>query len=146
MWREALAGRLSGKAKDSATVWLFAVLIIWKRNFLYCIFQGNRACTGRRKEIPIWKKITCGPGEVAIAVHAGCIEAFPCIYVEGDVICSDKGWIAEDYDQEPQPAGRSRYFTRPEQNPTVWEYSEKIYEPVNVTEYNGERSMNLRQS
>ena len=89
------------------------------------------------KKYPFGKKITCGPGEVAIAVHAGCIEAFPCIYVEGDVICSDKGWIAEDYDQEPQPAGRSRYFTRPEQNPTVWEYSEKIYEPVNVIEYNG---------
>ena len=50
------------------------------------------------KKYPFGKKITCGPGEVAIAVHAGCIEAFPCIYVEGDVICSDKGWIAEDYE------------------------------------------------
>ena len=89
------------------------------------------------KKYPFGKKITCGPGEVAIAVHTGCIEAFPCIYIEGDVICSDKGWMAEDYEKDPQPAGRSKYFTRPEQNPTVWEYSEKVYEPVCVTEYNG---------
>lgn len=39
MWREALAGRLSGKAKDSATAWLFAVLIIWKKK--RGIFMGE---------------------------------------------------------------------------------------------------------
>lgn len=53
------------------------------------------------------------------------------------MICSDTGWMAEDYEKDPQPAGKSKYFTRPEQNPTVWEYSEKVYEPVSVTEYNG---------
>ena len=89
------------------------------------------------KKYPFGKKITCGPGEVTVAVHAGCVEAFPCIYIEGDVICSDTGWMAEDYEKDPQPAGKSKYFTRPEQNPTVWEYSEKVYEPVSVTEYNG---------
>ena len=40
------------------------------------------------KKYPFGKKITCGPGEVTVAVHAGCVEAFPCIYIEGDVICS----------------------------------------------------------
>ena len=89
------------------------------------------------KKYPFGKKIVCGPGEVAVGVHTGCIEAFPCIYVEGEVICSDKGWIVEDYDKEPLPAGKSKYFTEPNQNPTVWEYSEKVYEPVSVTEYNG---------
>ncbi len=53
------------------------------------------------------------------------------------MICSDTGWMAEDYEKDPQPAGKSKYFIRPEQNPTVWEYSEKVYEPVSVTEYNG---------
>ena len=89
------------------------------------------------KKYSFGKKIVCGPGEVAVGVHTGCIEAFPCIYVEGEVICSDKGWIVEDYDKEPLPAGKSKYFTEPNQNPTVWEYSEKVYEPVSVTEYNG---------
>ena len=42
------------------------------------------------KKYPFGKKIVCGPGEVAVGVHTGCIEAFPCIYVEGEVICSDK--------------------------------------------------------
>ena len=49
------------------------------------------------KKYPFGKKIVCGPGEVAVGVHTGCIEAFPCIYVEGEVICSDKGWIVEDW-------------------------------------------------
>lgn len=39
------------------------------------------------KKYPFGKKITCGPGEVTVAVHAGCVEAFPCIYIEGDVGC-----------------------------------------------------------
>ncbi len=85
-----MAGRLSGKVKVSATEWLFAVLIIWKKKLLLLYIPMPSACIGWRKEISIWKKIVCGPGEVAVAVHTGCIEAFPCIYVEGDVICSDK--------------------------------------------------------
>lgn len=86
---------------------------------------------------PFGKTITCGPGEVSISVHAGCIEAFPSIYVEGEVICSDKGWLVEDYENPLTPVGKSRYFTRKDQNPTVWEYSEKEYLPVEETEING---------
>lgn len=63
---------------------------------------------------------------------AGCIEAFPSVYIEGERICSDKEWMAEDYDRPPVPVGYSRYFTEKEQNPSVWEYSEKTYCPVHV--------------
>ena len=89
------------------------------------------------KKYPFGKMITAGPGKIRVSVHAACIEAFPCIYVQGDVICSDKGWQAEDYNTPALPAGRSKYFTEPEQNPTVWEYKEKIYEPISVTSRNG---------
>lgn len=81
---------------------------------------------------PFGSRITCGPGEIRISVHAGRIDAFPSVYIEGDVICSDGGWMAEDYDNPPVPAGCSRYFTEKDQDPEVWEYSEKIYEPVSV--------------
>ena len=47
------------------------------------------------KKYPFGKKITCGPGEVAIAVLAGGIEDFPCIYIECDVICADTLWMLE---------------------------------------------------
>ena len=78
------------------------------------------------------QKITCGPGKAMIVIHVGRIEALPSVYVEGDVIRSDEGWMAEDYDKSPVPAGHSKYFTRPDQDPAVWNYSEKVYFPVHT--------------
>ncbi len=90
---------------------------------------------GERK-YPFGSRITCGPGEVRISVHAGRIDAFPSIYIEGEVICSDDGWMAEDYDRPPVPAGFSRYFMDKDQDPEVWTYSEKICEPVKTEAVN----------
>ena len=39
--------------------------------------------------------------------------------------------MAEDYSVPPVEVGYSRYFTHPEQDPSCWEYSEKIFYPVN---------------
>ncbi|MDE6591135.1 MAG: alpha-L-rhamnosidase, partial [Oscillospiraceae bacterium] len=57
------------------------------------------------KKYPFGREITCPAGEIQISIHAARIEAFPCVYVEGDVIRSDKGWLVEDYAQPPVPAG-----------------------------------------
>lgn len=84
------------------------------------------------KKYPFGTHITCGPGKVLVCVHAGCIEAFPSIYVDGDVIYSDSGWNVEDYASKPVRAGYCKYFTRIEQNPVHWEYSEKNYLPTEV--------------
>ena len=81
-------------------------------------------------------EITCGPGKVTVVVHVGRIDALPSAYVEGDVIRSDAGWMAEDYDKPPVPAGYSKYFTSPTQDPAVWEYSEKVYAPVRTESVN----------
>ncbi len=82
------------------------------------------------KKYPFGKEIACPKGDVSISIHAARIDAFPSVYVEGDVIRSDKGWMAEDYAQPPVPAGYSPYFTRPEQDPARWEYSEQEYHPI----------------
>ena len=71
------------------------------------------------KKYPFGKKITAGPGKVKVSIHAGCVEAFPCAYVQGEVIHSDKTWMAEDYSQPLMPVGVCKYFTKPGQNPTV---------------------------
>lgn len=65
------------------------------------------------------------------------MEAFPCAYVQGKVIHSDKTWMAEDYSQPLVPVGVCKYFTKPEQKPTVWEYTEKECKPVKISEVNG---------
>lgn len=89
------------------------------------------------RKYPFGKKIACGPGEISVFVHAACIEKFPTIYIEGDVICSDEQWLVEDYDKPPVPVGYSRYFMKADQVPSVWDYDEKRYEPVLVEETDG---------
>lgn len=89
------------------------------------------------KKYPFGKNIIAGPGKTDISVHVGCIEAFPSIYVEGKEIFSDKRWMAEDYSHPPVHAGTCKYFTGPKQDPTVWEYTEKEYKPVQISEVNG---------
>lgn len=81
------------------------------------------------KKYPIGARIRCPAGEVSISIHVACIEKLPCVYVEGDDIFSDGDWYADDYSSPPVPAGISRYFTRKEQDPCVWEYDEKLYYP-----------------
>lgn len=89
------------------------------------------------KKYPFGKKITAGPGKVKVSIHAGCVEAFPCAYVQGEVIHSDKTWMAEDYSQPLVPVGVCKYFTKEGQNPAVWEYTEKECKPVKISEING---------
>lgn len=85
------------------------------------------------RKYPFGKKIRCSSGKTEISVHAACIETFPAIYIDGKEIYSDGEWMAADYDKPPVKAGYSRYFTHLDQKPSRWEYSERIYDPVNVT-------------
>lgn len=96
----------------------------------YCLVEEE----GKEKKYPFGKIIVCGPGYVRVSVHAGCIETFPAIYIEGDMICSDSGWMVEDYASKGLSAGTSQYFTRPDQDPSRWDYNEKGYQPVAVTD------------
>lgn len=86
---------------------------------------------------PFGQRITCPAGEIRISIHAGCIEAFPSVYIEGGVIRSDDGWMVEDYSTPPVPAGHCKYFTCPTQDPSQWDFSEKLYLPVKTEQVNG---------
>ena len=81
---------------------------------------------------PFGKVISAPRGEVCISIHCARIEAFPAVYIEGEIVCSDQGWMASDYCAPARPAGYSEYFTDPWQDPSVWEYSEKVYSPVSA--------------
>ncbi len=91
----------------------------------------------REKKYPLGTKIFCGPGTVRISIHLAKIEAFPSVYVKGELIYSDKGWSVEDYSNPAQSAGWSKYFTQENQDPSCWDYSEKVYEPVKTEEVDG---------
>ncbi|MBR0162885.1 MAG: alpha-L-rhamnosidase [Oscillospiraceae bacterium] len=86
---------------------------------------------------PFGAEIVCSPGPVRISVHIGCIGCVPSVFVQGDIIRSDDGWLADDYDADPVPAAHSRYFTDPDRDPAEWAYTEKVYEPVSAEQVCG---------
>lgn len=99
----------------------------------FCVYSGavGYVLAGERK-YPFGQTIVCGPGKVQIAVHAGCVETFPSVYIKGEVIYSDRTWQAGDYANAPVMSGCSGKFIQEGQNPSVWDYSEKIYLPTKV--------------
>lgn len=105
-------------------------------SFCVCSNSVGFVLAGEKK-YPFGVQVTCPAGEISISVHAGCIEEFPSIYITGDIICSDEGWMVEDYEKPPVPAGYSKYFTRQDQRPSQWEYAEEAYLPVRTTECRG---------
>lgn len=89
------------------------------------------------RKYPFGVPVPCGPGPVRISVHAACIGCVPAVYIDGDPVCSDEGWMAEDYCLPPVPAASNRYFTRPDQPIDVWPLKEKIFDPVSAEAVQG---------
>lgn len=86
---------------------------------------------------PFGVEIFCPAGHHRISIHIACIGAVPSVFVAGDAICSDEGWLADDFDAPPVPAARNRYFTDPGRDPSEWAYTERIYLPEAEEEVNG---------
>lgn len=109
-----------------------------KQDTVFCVYSKavGFVLVGEKK-YPFGQVITCPAGEWQISIHAARIEAFPCVYILGDVICSDSGWMVEDYATPPVLAGHSRYFTWIKQDPACWDYSERIYTPIKTERING---------
>lgn len=113
-------------------------VVFWKIYTLeeeteFCVFsKATGYVLAGEKKYPFGTRIVCGPGRWKISIHAGRIEEFPSAFVKGDVIYSDRTWYAEDYAGAPVKAGYSRYFTDETREPSQWDYSEQIYEPVHI--------------
>ena len=97
--------------------------------------QGYVQCDEQKHPLGEW--ISVPAGTHAVSIHIGCIGCVPSVFVEGELIRSDVGWMAEDFDAEPVRAAFNRYFTDPCRDPSEWAYTEKIFEPVCVEAVNG---------
>ena len=106
-----------------------------------CTVYGNPGTVGHvvagERKVPFGTPFTCGPGEVRLSIHAACIACTPAVYVAGDVIRSDGGWMVEDYCTPPVEAARNRYFTEPDQDVAVWPMVEECFLPVSAEAVNG---------
>jgi hypothetical protein len=85
---------------------------------------------------PLETEITCGPGPVKVTVHVGRLDALPCALVEGDIISSGPGWIADDYAKK-KPAGFDPRYRTAAQDPAEWQFDERRYAPVRAESING---------
>ena len=86
---------------------------------------------------PFGVLIFASPGSHRISIHIGCIGCVPSVYVSGEMIRSDEGWMVEDYASSPVPAAYNRYYTDVSRDPSEWVFSETVYEPVSVEELEG---------
>jgi hypothetical protein len=89
------------------------------------------------EKYPFGEEIQCPIGAHAVSVHVGCMSCVPSIYIQGDAVRSDAGWMVEDYDREPVSAAFNRYFTDPLRDPSEWAYTEKLCLPVSAEEVDG---------
>ena len=81
-------------------------------------------------KFPLGEKITCSPGKYRIEIAVGNPSGLPCVIIDGEEICTDGTWMAEDMASAPVRAGYSEWFRSPDQNPQVIEYESEIVEPV----------------
>lgn len=78
---------------------------------------------------PLGKQIQCSAGATDIQVLVGNVQELPAIYIDGQVIKSDEGWLASNF-ITTLPAGHDTLFTRKDQNPNVIVYQTKTVSPV----------------
>lgn len=78
---------------------------------------------------PLGKQIQCSAGATDIQVFVGNVQELPAIYIDGQVIKSDEGWLASNF-ITTLPAGHDALFTRKDQNPNVIVYQTKTVSPV----------------
>ncbi len=86
---------------------------------------------------PLRETIVCPPGTHRISVHLACIGCMPSVYIQGEEIRSDDGWMVEDYDQPLTRAAYNRYFTDLKRDPSEWCFSEKTYLPCTIEAMGG---------
>ncbi len=86
---------------------------------------------------PFGSEIAVPAGEVRLSIHCARVDAFPTIYVEGETIRSNEGFTVEDYASPPVPAGSCARYDSPLQDPSVWTYDERLFDPVSVTNTHG---------
>ena len=78
---------------------------------------GYIAC-GENK-YPAGERIVIGPGNVTVCVHIASVSCLPSMYIVGDTVRSDEGWMAEDYAVKAVRAASSPSFTEAMRDPTA---------------------------
>ncbi|BEJ52718.1 alpha-L-rhamnosidase-related protein [Lentilactobacillus buchneri] len=85
------------------------------------------------KKFRLGETLRCESGKNVITIFVGNPTGLPCVYIDGLVVKSDKGWQASNFVSE-LPAGNDPLFTSKDQNPNVIEYQKAELNPTKVKE------------
>ncbi len=83
------------------------------------------------------EEIQCEKGKNYIEIFAGAPTGVPSVFIEGELIYSDKDWKVDDFVSSPVTVGYSRIYTKKEQNPSIWVYDSREVKPSIMTEIEG---------
>jgi len=96
--------------------------------------DGYVAINGKKHLMNQW--LTCEKGTHLIEIYVGNMTGLPCAYIEGDVIYSNKEWMADNF-MESHKVGTSKLYVEKEQDPNQVYVEEKVYEPIHISEVSG---------
>lgn len=101
---------------------------------VYAVGQGYVEVN--EKKYPLNSEIICHPGNNKVRVFVGNSVGLPSIYIEGEIIKSDIGWLASNFIEE-FPAGWSKLYLKRDVNPNETYFETVTYQPINVLEKKG---------
>ncbi len=111
------------------------VLVKWEEKAPAGFPEGQPFYQEKKYTIGEW--ISCPAKEIGIDVVIGNRTGLPCIYVEGEVICSGKNWTVTDFAAPEVPVGWNDMYVRKQQDPQVFEYTKDLCLPVSMERVNG---------
>ena len=111
------------------------VLVKWQAEAPEWFPKGQVFYQERKYRIGEW--ITCPAKEIAVDVVLGNRTGLPCIYVEGEIICSGKDWTVSDFIKPAVPVGYNDMYVRSGQDPQEFEYTCESCSPVSQEERDG---------
>ena len=81
-------------------------------------------------QYPVGVEIPVTAGEHSLDVEITCTDGtFPCIYIDSEVLRTDKSWICTHVTAEKFPVDAKKEYTTPEDNPHVFKFSYKTIVP-----------------
>lgn len=94
-------------------------------------FKIDDKMYGDQKTVPIPK------GNHRFEIHIMNLKGLPAAYLESDVLPTDGGWYTLGGKRERIPVGCDKKYSKPSDNPEMFPFSYKTFEPISEKSVNG---------
>ena len=88
------------------------------------------------KKYAFGEEVVCAPGKNKVRVFVGNTDGLPAMYIKGEVVKSDIGWLASNFVEE-LPAGWSSLYLEQEKDPNKVYFNTEVVQAVSISSRNG---------